>query len=102
MQSDVYLRPVPDGLRNDVWLRPFGPDAAAFEARDDKPGRSRGKQLIRRLPPMPVDARSLFHSLLRRYGPVNGQRVYWGMYDERKGPFAAGAKYDPDKEDPDA
>lgn len=99
MLNDVYLYPVPAGVANDVWLRdPSKPASPASSARDDKPP-GRGRHLYRVFPPVPIHARSLFHSLLRRYGPVNGQRIYQRMELERKGPFAAGAKYDPEERD---
>jgi hypothetical protein len=45
-------------------------------------------------PPVGV---SLYDDLVERYGKAEGKRVWGGMLLERKGPFAEGAKYDPDQ-----
>lgn len=45
----------------------------------------------------PVVAGSLYDSLVERYGKALGTEVFERMYDERKGPFGEGAKYDPAK-----
>jgi len=45
----------------------------------------------------PVVAGSLYLSLVARYGDVVGVHMFEAMYEERKGPFAEDAKYDPDK-----
>lgn len=51
-------------------------------------------------PPQPVDSRgqpvwaaSLYGDLVRRYGLAEGERIYYAMARERKGPFAEGRKY---------
>jgi hypothetical protein len=51
------------------------------------------------LPPIPtqqpvVVATSLFEDLVARYGQHEGERIYFEMQAEYKGPFAPGAKYD--------
>lgn len=51
------------------------------------------------LPPIPdqrpaVVAESLFGDLVARYGKREGERIYFEMQAEYKGPFAPGAKYD--------
>jgi hypothetical protein len=45
----------------------------------------------------PVVAASLYESLVGQYGDVVGGEVFRKMAEERKGPFAEGAKYDLDK-----
>lgn len=45
----------------------------------------------------PPVGQSLYHDLIEEYGPTKGKRVWGGMLLERKGPFAEGAKYDPDQ-----
>ncbi len=45
----------------------------------------------------PVVAGSLYESLVGQYGDVVGGVVFEKMAQERKGPFAEGAKYDLDK-----
>lgn len=37
--------------------------------------------------------RSLWNSLVTRYGQRRAEDVYWGMVGEGKGPFAPGGKY---------
>jgi hypothetical protein len=51
------------------------------------------------LPPVPtqqpvVVATSLFLDLVARYGQREGERIYYEMQAEYKGPFQPGAKYD--------
>ena len=41
----------------------------------------------------PIAAQSLYVALIRRYGVYEGERIYYEMAREHKGPFAAGAKY---------
>lgn len=41
---------------------------------------------------MPV-VKSLMDSLVERYGPDGGERVYYAMEAEGKGPFAPGGKH---------
>lgn len=59
---------------------------------------------FRRLQPPPgypeIEAWSLYTSLVARYGLAEGRNVYARMLAERKGPFAAGAKYDPERHQP--
>jgi hypothetical protein len=45
---------------------------------------------------MPPVAQSLYENLVLQYGDEEGANVWARMLLERKGPFAEGAKYDPD------
>jgi hypothetical protein len=59
--------------------------------------RGRGMVVLIPIPThTPPVGQSLYSSLVERYGEREGQRVWGGMLLERKGPFAEGAKYDPD------
>jgi hypothetical protein len=62
-----------------------------------------GRRPRRALPPYlppeqaPAVARTLYRDLIERYGTRVGPAVFEAMAQERKGPFAPGAKYDLDK-----
>lgn len=94
MSADVYLYDVPAGLSADPWLRDPTAPAVVIFPRDDKPRRHPLPQPV--IPVRrkgPIESVSLFSDLTKRYG-TDGERIYWEMRDQQKGPFAAGKKYD--------
>lgn len=94
MTADVYLYEVPEGLSADPWLHDPSAPAVVILPRDDKPARRRpGKPIVPVRRKLPIEAVSLFSDLTKRYG-TDGERIYWEMRDQKKGPFAAGKKYD--------
>lgn len=45
--------------------------------------------------PRPVIvAKSMYRAMVERYGRVDGERIYFAMQAEQKGPFGPGAKYE--------
>jgi len=51
-------------------------------------------------PPQPIDSRgqpvwaaTMYADMMRRYGLAEGERIYYAMARERKGPFANDRKY---------
>jgi hypothetical protein len=47
--------------------------------------------------PIYPEAQTLLASLVDQYGPIEANKTYLAMRNNRQGPFAPGAKYDPDR-----
>ena len=91
---DVYLYPSAVPIEDIILSDPLRARSLIL-GRDDKP-RARRREFVRR-PPRPVVAKSLMADLIARYGAGNGQRIYFAMERERKGPFGEERKYDAER-----
>jgi hypothetical protein len=93
--TDIWLYP-PYANPNDIILSWGLRDTADFVPAP-RPQEPWAPKLPPVLPPQPqpvVVAQSLHDDLVRRYGSVQGRRIYFEMEAQGLGPFSPGAKYD--------